>query len=284
MKKIKLLALFCCLAIALSAFVACDHEDKVTGDETIDTKETTNVNNQETTGPDDTDTPQSSDSEKTDVDFESMSQKELYEYLCDVVLKSSEQNQISVYYRQIEEDEQGGFYCLFVDRTNGWKAYIPPVMAEGGEWYKESNGEYIYYAKDKVLDWGTMEKASYREMLTEEGIDWEVDLFASRIGMCNDEDQDFTGFMHVLNNHDCNVEITETEEKVTIGFTPLEPRLCDICENTYSQFEYYEYTIIDGLISNTTVSYVGGFAVSFDITYQCASFDVPSDEECPLKE
>ena len=360
MKKIKLLALFCSLVIALSAFVACDHEDKVTGDETIDTKETTvteetvnaeettvteetvdteettgteeTVNTEETTGTEETadtkettgteetvnaeetteteetvdveettetdtmvdehettvtgetDKSPSSDVEKNEVDFENLSQKELYEYICDVVVTSSEQERISVYYRQIWEDEQDGLYSLFVDRTNGWKAYEPSFLNEGGSWYKESNGEYIYYAKDKVVDWDTMEKISYRQVLTEEGIDWEVDLFASAIGLCNHEDMDNTGFMHVIKNHDCDIEITKTEEKITIKFVPLEPRFCDVCENYYSQVEYYECTIIDGLISNTTVSYGGGYAYAFDVTYRCASFDVPSDEECPLRE
>lgn len=278
MKKIKLLALFCSLAIAFSALVSCDDSYKATEDETADKNQAS----------------ESEDTEKTNgveseegIDFESMSQEAAYKYVCDVIKKSSEQDKISAFYNNIPDDSDPtppeGFYYLFVDRTNGWTAYLAdPSGSNQGEWYKKDNERYIRYVKDEVINWETMEKVSYREILEDNEMDLEYDLFATRMGLCTNEDYEYTGFMHVANTHDCDVEITKTGEKVTIRFTPLEPRLCDVCEDYFGGYDYYEYVIVDGLLSKATI--FGYYGYTIDVTYKCASFDVPNDEECPLKE
>ena len=286
MKKTKLVAIFCLFAITCSLFVACD---RASGDE----KETA----LETVGKDQADenqTSESADSEKTNgveseegIDFESMSQEAAYKYVCDVIKKSSEQSKISAYYNHIPDESDPtppeGFYYLFIDRTDGWMAYSPdPTSNNQGEWYKKDNGKYIRYVKDELINWETKETISYREILEDNKMDWEYDLFAVKMGLCTNEDYEYTGFMHVVNHHDCDVEITKNDENVTIRFTPLEPRLCDVCESNFSGYNYYEYAITDGLLSKATIS--GDWGYTVEVTYKCASFDVPDDDECPLKE
>lgn len=274
MKK-NILATLLIMLLCLSMFTACNTTKEKPDTSDNSSKETEEVTTDETYAT----TTESEETTITD-NLENMSQMELYDYLCNVVKNSSQQNQISVYYTPGYEgvlNEDGAFYRMFVDNTNGYKAYFPDITGETkGAWMKKDNNNFVYYVKD-ATNWETMEKYSYRKIL-EPDKDWGYLYFAGMLGF-----DDYFAFEHFVTDHSCSINIVQDENVVTIRFTPLEPRICDVCdENYYEQFKYYEYTVSDGLITSVTISATYGFNVQ--VTYQCGSFEIPSDYECPLLE